>query len=156
MICYARKCLVNHASITKVCTTKTLRKNDKKENTYLIRIYFFFANFLIESYYLDHLLLKQAFFVKTSFWSFSKWYIYIFLTTHIILDRTSSSHFYFYQFSFDTQKYFFQRKRIRHSSSQFFVFLFKIDYHPISRKRKNENPFFVFFRNWKHIFCFDK
>ena len=46
---------------------ETLRKNDRKENTYLIRVHIFFANFLIESHYLDHPLFKQVFFRKNFF-----------------------------------------------------------------------------------------
>ena len=40
-----------------------------------------------------------------------------------------------------------------------FSLLFKIKHHPTSRKKQNEKLFFFvffFFRNWKHIFCFDK
>ena len=54
------------------------------------------------------------------------------------------------------KKYFFQRKRIWHSFFDFrlFIFLFKIEYYPITRKEQNEKLFFfcIFFKNSKHIF----
>ena len=66
MTCYARKCMINYDLMYALW-------RQGKHISNLIR---FFANFLVESYYLDHLLFKQAFFVKSFFWSFSTWYIF--------------------------------------------------------------------------------
>ena len=123
------------------CTKESWRREKHISN--LIR--FFIANFLVELYYLNHLLFKQAFFIKTSFWLFSTRYISF--KQHIfILDRT-----FFYPF----QKYFFfGRKRTRHL---FFAFLFKIKHYPITRKKQNEKPFFLYFSEIQNtFFCFDK
>ena len=54
----------------------------------------FFANFLIESHYLDHFLFKQAFFCKNFFF----FNTFLFLTCH---------HF-FLHFSLNTQNIFFE------------------------------------------------
>ena len=68
------------------------------------------------------------------------------------------SPFFFCQFSINTQKYifvfFFEENEEDTRFFQFFRLLFKIKYHPISRKEKNEKPFFVFFfQKFKtHIF----
>ena len=78
--------------------------------------------------------------------SFSTWYFFI--SSFLLL----TCQFFFFQ---SPKNIFFRRKRIQHSFFQFFIFLFKIKYHPISIKKQNEKPFFcIFFRNSKHIFLF--
>ena len=79
-------------------------ENDRKENTYLIRIYFFFTNFLVESYYLDHLLFKQAFFVKTFFFFYHFQHGIFFINNSFLFQICQ---FFFANFQI-TQKYFFE------------------------------------------------
>ena len=62
MTCYAKKYLTNHDLFPKHAQNLEDKKR-KKHISDLIR-FFLFANFLVESHYLDHLLFKQAFFVK--------------------------------------------------------------------------------------------
>ena len=50
-----------------------------------------------------------------------------------------------------TQKYFFLKKWIKHSFFKF-SFLFKITYHPISRKKQSEKPFFCIFSEIQNNF----
>ena len=98
---------------------------------------------------------NKHFFVKIFLFFFLSFLTrYIFFQQHIfILDRISS-HIFFYQFSFDIQKYFSKKTNTTLILSNFH-FLFKINYHPISRKKKNENYFFfVFFQKLKTHFWF--
>ena len=69
---------------------------------------------------------------------------YIFLKENIFSFSTSSFFFnntflfltchFFYHFSFDTLKYFFEENEYNTHFFRFFIFLFKIKYHPIPRK----------------------
>ena len=81
------------------------------------------------------------------FRSFSTWYIFFTIAFY-------SRQNFFYQFSFDTQKYFFEENE--YDTRPFnFSFFIQINYHPISRKKKNEKPFFcIFFHKFKTHFLF--
>ena len=119
---------------------EALRINDKNEDTCLIRVHIFFANFLFESYCLDHLLFQQAFFVKT--FSFST----PFYSWHVII--------FFYIFH-STHKIFFWRKRIRHSFFLFFIQNKTPSY--FEKETEWETIFLYFFSKIQNtFFCFDK
>ena len=113
----------------------------------------FFANFLIESHYLDHPLFTH-FFVKTfSFFFLDHFQHGIYFLINSFLFQTYQ---FFFFVNFQTPKnIFFWRKRIRHSFFLFFHLLFKVKHHPTSRKKQNEKLFlylYFFFRNWKTFF----
>ena len=59
---------------------------------------------------------------------------------------------FFHHFSFDTQQNFFEENEYDIHFFNFSFFLFKIKYHPISRKRQNEKPFFVFLSKIQNTF----
>ena len=88
---------------------KTLKKNERNENTYLIPIYFF-ANFLVESHYLDYPLFNLFFFIIFNMVFF--------------FDKTFLSHTcQFLPFFIQHSKVFFEGKRIRHSLFNFSTFI---------------------------------
>ena len=129
---------------------ETLRKNNRKENTYLIWVHIFFCKFS------HRVTLSRSFFIQTSilfvkpfFLSFSTWYI--FLATFI----TDMSDF-FCQFSI-TQKYIFLKKT--NKTLVFSIFSSFIQNKTPSffeKETERETIFLYFSRNSKHIFCFDK
>ena len=125
MTFYAQKCLTDHDLMYALW-------RQGKHISNLIR--FFFANFLFESHYLDHLLFKQAFFVKNFF-------LIIFNTVIFLTTPFYSRHNIFFTIS----KIFFLKKTNKTFIFSIFHFLFKIKYHPTSRKKQNEKPFFCIF-----------
>ena len=116
-------------------------KERKKHISNLIRFFHSFFSLLIGPHYLIHLLFKQPFFrKKTSFFDHFQHGMF-FLSTHFY-----SKHVIF-------SKYFFLKKTNKTFIFSIFHFLFKIKYHPISRKRQNEKSLFcLFFKNSKHFF----
>ena len=119
---------------------------DKERKKHISNLIRFFSFFLVESYYLNHLLFKQAFFVKKKlfFWSFSTWYIF-FLSTPFYSNMS-----FFHHFSFNTQQSFFEENEydihffIQNKTSFYF-----------GKQTEWKIIFLYFFRNSKHIF-FDK
>ena len=119
MTCYARKCLTDYDLMYALW-------RQGKHISNLIR---FFANFLVESYYLDHLLFKQIYFVNENhFFIFN---IIIFFQQHLFIPDMS----FFLPLSFDIQKHFFRRMMNTTLIFSIFSFFFKIKHHPISRKK---------------------
>ena len=121
---------------------KTLKKNDSKENTYLIQVHIFF-------------ILSRSSFIPTSIFRKNFFFIIFnmtfFLSTPFIPDMSV----FFCQFSI-TQKYiFFWRKRIRHSFFQFFSSFIQNKTLPYFEKETEwETIFFcIFFKKFKiHFF----
>ena len=135
MICHAHKCLINHALLSKRAQ-KFEDMERKKHTSNLIQFFLFFNffqhfHFQVESHYIDPPLFRQTFFVKKLFF-------------FIIFNMA-----FFNNISFQTYQFFlpiFNHLKI--------FFLFKIKYHPTSRKKQNEKLFifFVFFLEIENIF----
>ena len=97
---------------------KTLKKNERNKNTYLIPIHFFckFSYRVI----LSRLSFIQPFFSKFPF--FQKFFNIVFSNTFLLFQQS----YFFHHFSFWHSKiFFFLRKRIRHLFFQFFIFYSK-------------------------------
>ena len=164
MICCAQKGLTDHDLLSN--HAQRLLKTKKKETHFNLNPIFSFFQFSL--YWSSHTILiilysTNIFRKKTSF--FPSFFFIIFNTIYFFNSR----------YLFQTCQFFFLPIFIQHSKIyfQFFqcfqkneydthffnfsFFLFKIKHYPITRKEQNEKLFFrIFFRNSKHIFCFDK
>ena len=126
---------------------ETLRKNDRKENTYLIRVHiFFFANSLIESHYLDHPLLKQIFFVRENNFFYFQHHNNFLNDTFLFLICL------FFTIFRLTLKNISLKKTNKTFISSFFLFKDKLSYYEKGTERKTF--FLYFFRNSTLIFLF--
>ena len=129
MTCHAKKCLMNHALSLK-CAQQFEDKERKKHISNLIQFFLFFSNFhfLVESHYPDHLLFKQAFFVKTFFFYHFQHGIFFntFYSWHVN---------FFCQFFNYPKIYFFLKKTNETLVFSIFHLLFKVKHHPTSRKK---------------------
>ena len=130
---------------------ETLRKNDKKKNIYLIRVHIFFANFLIESHYLDHPLFKQTFFVK-NFFFFSNM-VYFFYQLSLFQTEHHHPIFFLPIFVWHSKIFF---RRMTNTTVIFSIFLFFIQNKASSYFEKEiewKTIFlYFFFKNSKHTF----
>ena len=109
----------------------------------------FFANFLIESHYLDHPLFKQTFFVKESHFS-------IFIHYHFFLFTKPfySIHVIFFLPILNHPKIFFLKKTNKTLVFRFFSSFIQNKTLPYFEKETEwETIFFVFFQKFKtHFF----
>ena len=130
----------------KVCTMQLRGKTTEKKTSIWSESISFLQIFSSSHTISIILYSNKHFFVKTSS------FFIIFNTVYIFFNNSMS---FFHHFSFATQQSFFRRKRICHSFFQLFIFLFKIKYHSISRKKQEWKTIFFFFQKFKTHF-FDK
>ena len=98
---------------------ETLRINDKEENTYLNRIYFFFCKFSFR------VILSRSSFIPTSIFR-KNLFFFIFNMVYFLTTAFCSRHvsFFFYHFSFDASKYFFEENEYDTHFFKFFIFIY--------------------------------
>ena len=86
--------------------------------------------------------MQTSIFRKKKFDHFSLWYIFFTMPFY------SRQDIFFCQFSFNTQRIFsvFQSFQENEYDTHFSIFVFfKIKYYPITGKKQNEKPFFLYF-----------
>ena len=124
-----------------------LRKNDRKENTYLIRVHIFFCKFS------HRLTLSRSSFIQKHFFHKN---IFFFLD-YFQHDIFFISSFYSWQNIFFlpifqlTPKIFFSMALV---FSDFLSFIENKTLPYFEKETKWETIFLYFFKNWKHIFLF--
>ena len=134
----------------RVCPIKiyyqSMHKQNLKKHLNLTWFFHFFNfHFWVDSYYPDHLLFKQAFFVKKTFFYYFQHHLFI---PDVI---------FFTTFRLTLKKYFFSKKTNTTFIFSIFYFFIQNKLSSYFEKEKERKPLFLyFFRNWKHNFCFDK